>query len=598
MDTSEKGIVTHEERDLSNSLTTKAAMIDPQMATDGNAAEHNMTTWQALKRYKKATLWSMLVSTCIIMRAYDIEITGSLYAQPAFSRDMGEYLPGHGYQVPAKWQIAMSMGGIVGQAGGAWLAAFPMDRFGRKKTLIGYLLAVCAIIFMQVFTPNRTILVVSMYLAGFIWGGFHVIAPLYAAECLPLRLRPYLTTYVQLCYSIGQFFQTGIVKAFVNRTDVWAWKIPYAIQWVWPVFILSFSYWLPESPWWLVRKNRLDDAKKALDHLSNKEQQADNANTLALMVETDAYERDQDLGSTYLDCFKGSNRRRLEICSMVFIAQNFSGNPVGFATYLFNQIGLSTDHAFDMSLGLAGLGMLGTMICPFILPKIGRRPLWLSGLTYCAISLWIVALLSFAKNYKTTPAYSWVQAVLLIVVQFIFALSLGALGYIVSSEIPSTRLRAKTLSLTASINGFTYLILTVMGPVLLNPGAANAGAKTEFLFGGISTICLVWGYFRLPEVSIDSSASAYHLLRTNNLYRLLTVLMTSLIHFSSRRFQAESSSLMSSPKRMRTTRRFGDALGYCCDFILRDKMRLSEVIISSPRHEEQDRWFGSNSEVK
>jgi hypothetical protein len=137
-----------------------------------------------------------------------------------------------------------------------------------------------------------------------------------------------------------------------------------------------------------------------------------------------------------------------------------------------------------------------------------------------------------------------------------------------------------------------------MGPVLLNPGAANAGAKTEFLFGGISTVCLVWGYFRLPEVSIDSSASAYHLLRTNNLYRLLTVLMTSLIHFSSRRFQAESSSLMSSPKRMRTTRRFGDALGYCCDFILRDKMRLSEVIISSPRHEEQDRWFGSNSEVK
>jgi SP family general alpha glucoside:H+ symporter-like MFS transporter len=70
---------------------------------------------------------------------------------------------------------------------------------------------------------------------------------------------------------------------------------------VWPVFILSFSYWLPESPWWLVRKNRLDGAKKALDHLSNKEQQADNANTLALMVETDAYERDLGLGSTYLD---------------------------------------------------------------------------------------------------------------------------------------------------------------------------------------------------------------------------------------------------------------------------------------------------------
>lgn len=269
-----------------------------------------------------------------------------------------------------------------------------------------------------------------------------------------------------LCYTIGQFLQTGIVKAFVDRTDVWAWKIPYAIQWVWPVFILSFCYWLPESPWWLVRKNRLDDAKKALDHLSNKEQHADNINTLAMMVKTDAYERDLELGSTYLDCFKGSNRHRLEICSMLFIAQNFSRNPVGFATYLFNQIGLGTEHAFDMSLGLAGLGMLDTMICPFILPKIGRRLLWLTGLTYCVVSLWIVALLSFGKNYKATPTYSWVQAVMLILVQFAFALSLGPLGNIVS-EIPSTKLRAKTLSLTASINGFTYLILTVLGPVLL-----------------------------------------------------------------------------------------------------------------------------------
>lgn len=525
------------------------------------------------------------------MRAYDIEVTGSLYAQPAFSRDMGEYLPGHGYQVPAKWQIAMSMGGIVGQAGGAWIAAFPMDRFGRKKTLIGYLLAVCAIIFMQVFTPNRTVLVVSMYLAGFIWGGFHVIAPLYAAECLPLRLRPYLTTYVMLCYTIGQFLQTGIVKAFVDRTDVWAWKIPYAIQWVWPVFILSFSYWLPESPWWLVRKNRLDDAKKALDHLSNKEQQADNINTLALMVKTDAYERDLELGSSYLDCFKGSNRRRLELCSMLFIAQNFSGNPVGFATYLFNQIGLSTEHAFDMSLGLAGLGMLGTMICPFILPKIGRRLLWLTGLSYCAVSLWIVALLSFAKNYHTTSTYTWVQAVMLILVQFAYALSVGPLGYIVSSEIPSVQLRAKTLSLTASINGFTYLILTVLGPVLLNPGAANAGAKTEFLFGGISTICLVWGYFRLPEVRFCSLVPAHHFSHTDHFCRLPTVHTMSLTRFSSRRFPAGSSSPMSSRRRMSITRGLGEASKDCGGWVVRDKMRASEGVMSSLPHKDQMWWF-------
>lgn len=95
----------------------------------------------------------------------------------------------------------------------------------------------------------------------------------------------------------------------------------------------------------------------------------------------------------------------------------------------------------------------------------------------------------------------WAQASILVVMQFFYALTVGPLGYVISSETPSTMLRAKTLSITATVNGFSYLILTVLGPVLLNPGAAGAGSKTQFLFGGISLICLVWASFRLPEVS-------------------------------------------------------------------------------------------------
>lgn len=49
------------------------------------------------------------------------------------------------------------------------------------------------------------------------------------------------------------------------------------------------------------------------------------------------------------------------------------------------------------------------------------------------------------------------------------------------------------------IDAFTGLATSVLGPYLLNPGAANAGAKIEFLYGGISTFSLIWCYLRLPE---------------------------------------------------------------------------------------------------
>jgi MFS transporter, SP family, general alpha glucoside:H+ symporter len=186
---------------------------------------------------------------------------------------------------------------------------------------------------------------------------------------------------------MGQFIQTGITRGFIERSDKWAYKIPYAIQWVWPIIIIPGLFFAPESPWWLIRQNRMEDAERSLARLSEKHEKVDTTNTLAMMVKTgkiavlshpknfggagwlnccfdavfagsadftvylDLYEREVEVGSSYLDCWKGPNRRRMEICIMLFVIQNFSGNPVGFATYLFEQVGLSPIHAFDMGLG-------------------------------------------------------------------------------------------------------------------------------------------------------------------------------------------------------------------------------------------------------
>ena len=59
-------------------------------------------------------------------------------------------------------------------------------------------------------------------------------------------LRPYLTTFINMCWVIGQFFAAAVNRGSVNRTDSLAYQIPFGIQWLWPVLILAGLVWAPE----------------------------------------------------------------------------------------------------------------------------------------------------------------------------------------------------------------------------------------------------------------------------------------------------------------------------------------------------------------
>jgi SP family general alpha glucoside:H+ symporter-like MFS transporter len=108
----------------------------------------------------------------------------------------------------------------------------------------------------------------------------------------PVALRGYLTTYVNFCWGLGQVIGIGVIKSMLGRTDEWAYRIPYALQWMWPVPLLIGVLLAPESPWWLVRKGRIADAKKSLLRLTslNRETDFDADETIAMMVHTTALE--------------------------------------------------------------------------------------------------------------------------------------------------------------------------------------------------------------------------------------------------------------------------------------------------------------------
>ena len=116
-----------------------------------------------------------------------------------------------------------------------------------------------------------------------------------------------LTWSENFCWGLGQIISVGSIKGTSHRDDQWAYRIPYALQWMWPLPLAITIFLAPESPWWLVRKGRLEDAKKALLRLTsiNRQSAFDADDTVAMIAHTTSLEEQITGGASYLDCFKG-----------------------------------------------------------------------------------------------------------------------------------------------------------------------------------------------------------------------------------------------------------------------------------------------------
>lgn len=157
-------------------------------------------------------------------------------------------------------------------------------------------------------------------------GFFAAATPTYAAEVAPLRLRGYLTVYVNLCWVMGKMICFGIMAGTLQLNSQWAYRIPYAVQWAWPLPLAIATYLAPESPWWLARKGRMEEAQRSLERLVVAPREViDPKDTLAMIIRTVEGERSKSIEGSYLDCFKGVNLRRTEIAMISWGCQILPG---------------------------------------------------------------------------------------------------------------------------------------------------------------------------------------------------------------------------------------------------------------------------------
>jgi len=428
-----------------------------------------------------------------------VVLLANFYAFPAFTKRYGVLTSDGTYQIPAPWQAGLSNGAGVGEIIGLFLNGIISERYGYRKTMIVSLVAVICFIFIPFFAKDLVDLQVGEVLCGIPWGVFQTLTTAYASEVCPVQLRAYLTTYVNLCWVMGQLIASGVLRAVLQRNDQWGYRIPFALQWMWPVPIIIGVLFAPESPWWLVRRGRVEDAKKSLRYLTSTKNADDSFNvddTIAMMVTTNELEKALESGTGYFDCFRGIDLRRTEIVTMTWVIQNLCGSAfMGYSTYFYIQAGLATTNAFDMSMAQYALGFIGTVGSWFLMGRAGRRTIYVNGLAVLCILLLLIGLISISNS----KGASWGIGSMLLIYTFTYDLTVGPVCYSLVAEIPSTRLKTKSIVIARNVYNVAGIVNGVIVPYMLNPSAWNWRGKAGFFWAGMCFLCLTWTYFRLPE---------------------------------------------------------------------------------------------------
>lgn len=165
---------------------------DIELAKQAAEADHSLSFTEAIRKYPKAVMWSVLLSTSIIMEGYDIVLLSSFFAQPSFMKRYGEFDPkSKTYQISASWQSGLNNAVSIGTIFGAFANGYFSHKFGYRKVLLVSLLLIVGFVFITFFAPNLGVLLVGELLCGIPWGVFAAMVRAYRLRPNPLRAPTY-----------------------------------------------------------------------------------------------------------------------------------------------------------------------------------------------------------------------------------------------------------------------------------------------------------------------------------------------------------------------------------------------------------------------
>ncbi|KAK0288086.1 hypothetical protein LTR91_008546 [Friedmanniomyces endolithicus] len=437
---------------------------------------------------------------------YDGSLINGLLAMPYFNANLGDINP----NLLGITLAGISLGGLP-----AFIpASYVSDYMGRHFTVaIGSSIMLAAAI-IQCATSGVYAFLGTRIMLGIGLGFAQTAAPPLTTEIAHPKHRGNVTNLFQAIWYWGAILSAVLTLGTLFVESSWSWRVPSLTQGFFPAIQLFGLLLVPESPRWLVSKNRHDEALHVLakyhangsveDELVQYEYQ-EICQALAMEKEVS-----KSTGWSTFFATKG-NRHRLLICVLVGFMIQWAGN--GIVSYylapILKSVGI-TSHVTQAGINLAlqfwnaGLAFMGALAAE----RYGRRPLWLLSASGMLVSFVVVTALSavFAEH-GIAAAGSATVAFLFIFFGF-YDIAFTPLSIAYPVEILPFRLRAKGLSVN---------LTTVFGAGFfnqyVNPIALDA-IQWKFYFVYIVTLSAMIPtiYFLFPETkgrTLEEIASVF-----------------------------------------------------------------------------------------
>jgi len=333
------------------------------------------------------------------------------------------------FQLTPWWEGFLTGSLALGCIAGCLLAGKLSDRYGRKPGLM-----LSALIFAisscgMAFSHGLSLFIIMRFAAGIGVGMASMLSPMYIAEVSPAKLRGRNVAINQLTIVLGILITNLVNYGLADKgTDAWRWMFGLGV--IPSVLFFLGVLWLPESPRWLVKAGKQEQAKKVLDKIGS-----------AVFAENTISDIKASLmGSTnvsYKAVFAKSVRPAVIVGIVLAAFQQLCGINVVFnyTSTIFESVGANLDRQLFETVAIGFVNLIFTLVAMWQVDKLGRRPLMLAGSLGLSVIYIILALL---LQNQAAPG---IVSVFVLLAIAMFATSLAPVTWVLISEIFPNKIR-------------------------------------------------------------------------------------------------------------------------------------------------------------
>ncbi len=376
---------------------------------------------------------------------------------------------------------------LLGAMAASLCSGYLADHFGRRRLMLvisGLFITGTAI---ASFAANVPGILLGRLIIGLAIGVGSYTAPLYIAEIAPYNMRGGLVSLNQLAITVGILCSYIINYVFTNFDASWRWMFGIGLV---PAILLSIGMiFLPESPRWLIKQNKITDAINALQHLRNTKQVDQEINEIQNSLKRKR--------ASFRELFTPWVVPVLFLGAMLGFIQQVTGinTIIYYAPTIFQMAGFhDASSSILATVGIGVVNVLSTVFAVLYLDKLGRRPLLLIGLVGMCVSLLGLSLVFHSGSQFSMGR--WIAMGCTFSFIICFAFSLGAILWLVVSEIFPLEIRGIAMGVAVFSCWFWNFVVSASFLTLLH---ALGPSQTFLLYAVMCGFSFIFCYYKVPE---------------------------------------------------------------------------------------------------